>query len=99
MEYSANEQFRAFPRSMRSTLHARILADIESPFRDGPDDSWTGRGFAIALGDFAVPISHCSLSDLLDCMGLKGTGRVEFVATFVRWMTVLNPASVDENAR
>jgi hypothetical protein len=96
MESAANEQFAAFPRALRSSLHAQILADPESLFREGPDDTWTGRGFAIALGEYPSPLSQCTLTQLLDCLGLNPDVRLNLVATFARWMTVLHPSPVVE---
>ena len=96
MESVANEQFAAFPRALRCSLHTQILADPESSFREGPDETWTGRGFAIALGDYPAPISQCTLTQLLDCLGLNPDQRSNLVATFVRWMTALSPTPVVE---
>ena len=94
MESTANEQFATFPRALRSSLRTRILADPESPFREGPDETWAGRGFAIALGDYPAPISLCTLTQLLDCLGLNPDQRSNLTATFVRWMTVLHPPGI-----
>lgn len=91
LESTATKAYAAFPKSLRPSLHARILADPESPFREGPDETWTGRGFAIALSDYSAPITNCSLPELLNCMGLSDRVRAELVATFVRWMAVLQP--------
>jgi len=96
MESTANEQFAAFPRALRVSLRNQILADPESPFREGPDETWTGRGFAIALGEYTAPISQCTLTQLLDCLGLNPDQRSNLVATFVRWMTALSPTPVEE---
>jgi len=82
----AAQLYESFPRHLRGELRARILADPESPFREGPDDSWTGRGFAIALSNYSAPITNCTLPQLFECMGLNNEQKRELAATFLRWM-------------
>jgi hypothetical protein len=85
----AAQLYESFPRHLRPELRVRILADPESPFREGPDETWTGRGFAIALSDSNTPITNCTLPQLFECMGLNNDQKRELAATFLRWMRVL----------
>lgn len=85
----AAQEYETFPRHLRQELRLRILADSESPFREGPDDSWTGRGFAIAVSDCNTPITNCTLPQLFECMGLNNEQKQDLASTFLRWMRVL----------
>jgi hypothetical protein len=85
----AAQLYESFPRHLRPELRARILADPESPFHEGPDETWTGRGFAFTLSDSSAPITNCTLPQLFECMGLNNEQKRELAATFLRWMRVL----------
>jgi hypothetical protein len=98
MESQATLLYQEFPRSFRASLHKLLIKDPESPFRDGPDDSYFGRGFAIALSEYTAPITNVSLPQLLNGIQLKGLHREVFVRLCVRYMTQLCPTLLQEDS-
>ena len=95
MESQATRLYAQFPRPFRASLHKLLIEDPESPFRDGPDDSHIGRGFAIALSEYTAPITNSTFPQLLNGLQLKGLHREVFAGLCVRYMTQLCPMLSD----
>jgi len=98
MEANATRLYQQFPRRLRASLHKLLIKDPESPFRDGPDDSHTGRGFAIALSEYTAPITNATLPQLLNGIQLKGLHREVFARLCVQYMTQLYPTLLQEDS-
>jgi len=98
MEAEATLLYQQFPRSFRASLHKLLIKDPESPFRDGPDDSHIGRGFAIALSEYTAPITNATLPQLLNGLQLKNKDREVFTRLCVRYMTQLCPTLLQEDS-
>ncbi len=86
---AATARYANFPRNRRAALHARIIGDPNSPFRDGPDDSPIGRWFAFAIGDVPAPVAELPLNEIIRQLPLTDVQKVELADIFIVHMNAL----------
>lgn len=69
----AINMYENLPRSKRNKLYTAVMNNPEFPFRDDPDDSYAGRWFIIATGDYEAPASRDKLDKIVNliCKEMK----------------------------
>jgi hypothetical protein len=65
----ATDMYAEFPRPLRHYVYARIMENQDFPFHDDPNDSFEGRWFAIATGNFPAPVAQEPLHHILYSLG------------------------------
>ena len=62
----AINMYANFPRSKRHKLYSALMVHPDFPFHDDPDESYTGRWFVIATGNYTAPASQDGLDIVVD---------------------------------
>jgi len=104
----ADEMYGKFPRTKRTNLYNLIMENVESPFKNRPDKSHSGRAFALALRDADTPMANTSLSELVEILREpSSSGNGPFLTTvnkiglynlLISGMSKLHPAPVTSAA-
>ncbi len=105
----AVQLYAALPRNLRAQLYGVVMADPEMPFRDGPDNSYDGRYFIIATGDYTAPAAQQALDEIIEQLPITPEQRAIAYQVYVRHLSPMvlqnlrrrrpaNPLSNNNNA-
>jgi hypothetical protein len=62
----ASELYENLPRNLRGILYDAVMSNPKFPYHEGPDESFLGRFFIIATGNYTSPASSKPLNVIID---------------------------------